>query len=115
MVEGKRFGAAAGACRLGSFRANRRRGFAARAGARTGSGRRPKSRALALQGEECVRDRDEGHVVIPAPVAAALEAVEPERVLELAVVVFYPPAQLGQALSLIHISEPTRRTPISYA
>jgi hypothetical protein len=49
-----------------------------------------------LQGEERVRDGDEGDVVVPAAVGAALEVVKAERVLELAVVVLDPPAQLRQ-------------------
>ena len=43
-----------------------------------------------------MRDRDERYLVIPAAVGAALEVVQAERVLELAVVVLDPPAQFGE-------------------
>src|SRR5450756_510846 len=132
--------AAASVRRSGRRRSSRPRGAAARAGRRTGSGRRIRFWVEALQGEEAVRQRDERDVVVPAAKRAPLEVIEAERVLELAVVLRDAPAQLGEAhqleqrrlrgqvgqpvldglglplrLSLIHISEPTRLGMISYA
>ena len=52
---------------------------------------------LSLQGQERLRDGDEGDVVVPAGVGAAFEVVEAECVFEFAVVVLDPPAHLGQA------------------
>ena len=51
----------------------------------------------ALQGEEGVCHAHQGDVVVPATEGAPLEVVEPERVLELAVVELDAPAQLGEA------------------
>ncbi len=59
-----------------------------------------------------MRDADEGDVVVEPAVGAALEVVEPERVLELAVVMFDPLAQLVQPDQILkagvlgHVGEP---------
>src|SRR6266540_6733348 len=75
------------ACTPDRRRPNRRAGPAARPATATGSGRRHQIwGAEPLQGEEAVRDRDQGHVVVPAGPAAPLEVVQPERAFELAVV-----------------------------
>ncbi len=42
-------------------------------------------------------DGDQGDVVVPAGVGATLEVVEAKGVLQLAVVLLDPPAQLGEA------------------
>src|SRR5438445_229498 len=77
--------------------ASRPGALAAPGRARRGSGCRPGLRAArSLQGEERVRDRDERDVVVPAAIGAALEVVQSEGVLELAVVVLDPPAHLPQ-------------------
>ena len=52
--------------------------------------------AEAAAGQEGVRDGDAGEVVVQAAVAAALEVIQPEALLELAVVVLDAPPELGQ-------------------
>src|SRR6266540_5673996 len=93
---GRRCGGGVSVCRLGKRRSNRRRAVAARAVPGRGSGRRKRFWVEPFQGEEAVCERDERDVVVPAAEGAALEVVEPERVLELAVVLLDPPAQLGE-------------------
>src|SRR5919201_5964859 len=93
---GMRCWAAAVVGRSGMCRSSRTAAAGARRRAGTGSGCRPESRASAFEGEEGVGDGDQRDVVLPAAVAAALEVVEAERVLELAVVVLDAPADLGQ-------------------
>src|SRR5665811_1839300 len=89
-------GRAAALCgRWGRCLASRPGALGAPGRSRRGSGCRPGWRtAFSLQREERVRDRDEGDVVVPAAVGAALEVVQAERCLELAVVLLDPPAQL---------------------
>src|ERR1019366_1509609 len=98
---GRWWWAAVFVCRSGTFRSSRRGAVGGRAGLRTGSGCRPGLRAPgSLQGEEGVGDRDQGDVVVPAGVAAALEVVEAERVFEFSVVVFDAPANLREGHEL---------------
>ena len=62
----------------GRRRPNRRVGSAARRAATIASGRRHQIWAQPLQDQKPVRDRDQGHVMVPAPEAAALEVVQAE-------------------------------------
>src|SRR5438046_1965201 len=96
-------GRAAALCgKWGRGRASRPGVLVAPGGPRRGSGCRPGWRApSSLQGEECVRDRDERDVVVPAAVGAAFEVIETERVFELAIVVLDPPAQLREPNELL--------------
>src|SRR6266511_983544 len=71
----------------GRRRPNRRAGLAAPVIPGRGSGRRRRFWVQPLQGEEGVGGRDQGHVVMPAAEAAALEVVQAEAVFEFAVVV----------------------------
>jgi hypothetical protein len=78
-------------------RPNRQAEPAARRAAATRSGRRRRFWASQpLQGEKAVRDRDQGHVVVPAGPAAPLEMVQPKAAFELAVILLHSPAQPGQ-------------------
>ena len=74
--------------RRGTRRPNRRAAAAARARPGRWSDRRSRFWVQPLQGDEGVGDRDQGDVVVPAGPGAALEVVQPQRVLELVVVVF---------------------------
>src|SRR5579875_19788 len=88
--------------RPGRRRASRPGAFGAPGRARRASGCRPQWRApSSLQGQECVRDRDQGDVVIPAAVGAAFEVIESESVFEFAVVMLDAPAQLPQPDQLL--------------
>src|SRR4029453_225207 len=82
--------------RGGRRRPNRRAGFAAHAIPGRWSGRRGWVWVQPLQGDERVGGRDQGHVMMPAAEAAALEVVKTQAVFELAVVVLDAPAELGQ-------------------
>ena len=83
------------ACRWGRRRPNSPAGLAAHRAAATTSGRRRWSRAAQpLQGEEAVGDRDQGDVVVPAAEAAALEVVQPQGTLQLAVVLLNLPTTM---------------------
>jgi hypothetical protein len=50
-----------------------------------------------LQGDKRVGDRHQRHVMVPARDGAPLEVVQPQRVLQLALIVLHPSAQRGQA------------------
>src|SRR6266540_1471220 len=79
-------------------RPNRRAGPAARRAAATGLGRRRRFWASQpLQGQKAVRDRDQGHVVVPAHPAAAFKVIQPKASLELAVILLHSPTRPGQA------------------
>ena len=48
-----------------------------------------------LQRDERMRDRHQRHVMVPALPGTPLEVVQPQRVLQLPIIVFHPPAQVG--------------------
>src|SRR5512132_3848517 len=85
----------------GRRRPNRRAGLAAHAIPGRWSGRRGWFWVQPLQGDESVGGRDQGHMMVPAAEAAALEVVKAKAVFELAVVVLDAPAQLGQPHQLL--------------
>src|SRR6266536_2020120 len=74
--------------RADTRRPNRRAATAARAMPGRWSGRRSRFWVQPLQRDEGVRDRHQGHVVVPALEGAALVVVQAERVLQLPVIVF---------------------------
>ncbi len=74
----------------GTRRPNTPAGIAARAMPGRWSGRRTDFWVQPLQGDEGVRDRHQGHVVVPALPGTALEVVQAQRVLQLAVIVLNP-------------------------
>src|ERR1700758_3917981 len=85
----------------GMSRASRPGALVAPGRPRTGSGCRPGWRTpSSLRGQERVRDRDERDVMVPAAVRATLEVVKPECVLELAIVLLDPPADLREVHQL---------------
>ncbi len=96
---------AASVRRSGRRRPSRPAAVAARAGRRTGSGRRIRCWREALSPEEGVGHAHQGDVMVPAAEGAALEVVEPQGVLHLAVVELDAPAQSGEA----HEVEQARR------
>src|SRR5215471_6521772 len=53
-------------------------------------------KVAALQQQKGIGQAHQGDMVMPALPAAALVVVQPQFLLELLVVLFYPPAQLGQ-------------------
>src|SRR6266487_1738935 len=80
----------------GTRRPNRRAAAAAHAVPGRWSGRRSRFWVQPLQGHKGVGGRHQRHVVVPALEGAALEVVQPQRVLQFAVIVLHSPAQLGQ-------------------
>src|SRR5215213_12001175 len=95
--------------RGGRRQPNRRAALAAHAIPGRWSGRRGWFWVQPLQGDEGVGGRDQGHVVMPAAEAAALEVVKAQAVLELAVVVLDAPAQLGRARAPAATARPRSR------
>src|SRR5437763_15899885 len=82
--------------RCGMRRSRPRTATGVRGERRRGSGRRRGFWVIAQLGAECLGQRGEGDMTVPAQETAAFEVVETEAVFEFAVVVFDPPADLRQ-------------------
>lgn len=51
---------------------------------------------LPLHQQEGIRQADQRDVIMPALPAASLEVIQPQLLFQLLIVLFHPPAQLGQ-------------------